>query len=489
MGGYPKIEALRRSLGSRVPDKGKRDGFRILVILSWGVDPAALGRLPDQSHIDYLLHPADWRLAAHNPFHHARLNVSGPRLTDRLIDSASIIVGDFSSLSLECLALGKRVIFMMDRALYNVGCDLDPAFFERGSDAFGLIPESVHRVATDQTVSMVSLAKLVEDCADDPERWEARAPLASFPELFLPPSDQDNRASCATKILEIAHHQRGVQPPTPASGRSRENLADLRFLLTIFHLLLRREADGPGLNHYLARLQDSGRPLLERLLMICHSMNESPEARSKRPESAEPDPISIIIGQLRQEGEHDPARAADLVDAIADRLLAERLRRNWDKAADDPDVIATGTRLVAARLAEPGDLVRLAHAHARSEQLGPALQLVEQAEQEDPANGELLRFKASLLERLRKWPEALGAAHSALAAGADERAIRIDIERLESRRLSVLRQRSISENELEPITDALHLLATGELSLRTRLSAILHTLRLLLFGRRRPAKH
>jgi hypothetical protein len=125
LGGFPKIEFIKEHTSRRKTVRSRlmsllRGGAsdrkgKILVVLSWGVDAEALRGLPDTDFIDYLLHPADFRLRDTVPFTKSGLYVSSPDVTYELIANAALIIGDFSSLSLECIYLGKHVLLMIDR--------------------------------------------------------------------------------------------------------------------------------------------------------------------------------------------------------------------------------------------------------------------------------------------------------------------------------------------------------------------------------------
>ena len=152
------------------------------------------------------------------------------------------------------------------------------------------------------------------------------------------------------------------------------------------------------------------------------------------------DPLEKILAILAGQADSHPDRALHTLDALNEDLLPQFHRRRFEDASTDSEKVAYGARLVANRKATGADLVALAHACARSERLTEALSWILRAIEIQPFDGELLRFQASVLERLGKIDDALLVAEAARNLECDIGAVSADIVRLQERQSAQVRK-------------------------------------------------
>lgn len=408
LGGYPKIEAIRertvlpKALGEHGPE-------RLLVILSWGVSEKAFEFLPDEEFIDYVLHPADWKLEQRISLSKAKVHVSNPNATYDLISSASIVIGDFSSLTLECIHLGKHVIFMVDRTIYDGDCDLDPAFMDNGNPEFGIIPESNCRIAVDSAISAEEFSSLVTMFGDDIHGFKSATTRATFDEAFLPPIGADNRHLCVAEICKVLDLVETWPNPVDYSSSSAVNAVELlSFISSAYHSILGRRVDGNGLQHYFQKLSGLEGGNLFKAISVWHEISGSNEAKLRSYNAREFPRIHFPTS--------DPLKSAN-TSAAEERLL-------------------------------------------------DALYWITKAIEHHPEHGEYLRFKASILERMGRFDEALDVAKEAEARGADVQGIAADIERIDSRIIAELKAGTRSSEAAVSLASYSRLLAMNKLSFR-----------------------
>jgi hypothetical protein len=417
IGGYPKIEVIREHI-ERAKSYADGQSNRILVILSWGLDENAFKLLPDLEFIDYLLHPASHRLQNKITLSNAKIHISNPDITCGLISSASLIIGDFSSLTLECIFLDRHVVFLVDRSIYVSNCDMDEGFFDSSSSFFGVIPESRSRMAIENAITATDFADLVSRFGNDVDGFKGCTQRATFDQAFLP-ADHDNAALCVdeiSKLLRIAEAWAGA-------GRHAKEVASgiidsMCFISSSYQTFLRRPADRSGLTHYLRRMAELSGGALERAVSVWHEISRSSEARRRK---------SSDQGELP-------------------RIYFPRA------VIDDP--------------------VQAAHAHAAEERLSDALHWITKAIELRPGEGEFLRFKASILERMGSFEKALQTAYKAKSHGATPEAISSDINRIHERLISKLKESSRSEDTAKALLAYARLLEMRSLTFRELLKFI-----------------
>lgn len=156
-------------------------------------------------------------------------------------------------------------------------------------------------------------------------------------------------------------------------------------------------------------------------------------------------------------------RHAAHVEAMAEQHLPRLDRQKRDAATSIEDRIRHGLRLASSLTVEVDDLVMLAHDYANGERLTDALHWIGKAIELRPAEGELLRFEASILERIGKFEEALRTAHKAKFNNADPASIANDIDRINERNIALLREASRSLDDASSLPAFAKLLGTGSL--------------------------
>lgn len=196
--------------------------------------------------------------------------------------------------------------------------------------------------------------------------------------------------------------------------------------------------------------------LLERLGAFEEALRVAHEARALGA-----DPASIV-----SDIDRISARFNRHIEEACDRRLPDFYRQQRDMAACNADRISHGEKIITSSTAGIDDLVQLAHAYAADERLLEALCRVSQAIQLQPDNGELFRFKASILERMARYDEALQAAIEARNLGADAGSISVDVERIEEGLVCHLTELSSCLDTTASLPASMELLCMGRLKFR-----------------------
>jgi tetratricopeptide (TPR) repeat protein len=469
LGGYPKLDALKDRMFDATSKNGGYQGVtrgnRILVILSWGVKDDAFNILPDFECIDYLLHPSDKRIASNVQLRDARLHISSPDVTQDLIRDASLVVGDFSSLTLECICLNKHVIYMIDRSIYSGDCDIGSNFFQADAAEYGCVPESNYRIPLAGSITASDLARLVDIYGAEIEKYKKATVKAEFCSEFLPPNFADNREICAKEIFDLS------QIPSASSKIAqdyrRSDIVDaMCFIYGAYRGALGRFPDPGGLRHYLQKLECLDDSALDRTMAVCRSLYGSPEARRLRSGAPDPDDVDAMLTLIEQEARRDRDRTCQIMETVGAQLLPDFYRSKRDSADGRAGWIHYGVKLASSAGVDIDDLVKLAHACAGEERLGEALHWIGKAIELHSEQGEYLRFKASILERMGRFEEALQVAHEAMALGADPDCIGTDIDRINAQHVLELWRNAASDNRATSLASYSQLLAMGKLSLR-----------------------
>jgi tetratricopeptide (TPR) repeat protein len=153
------------------------------------------------------------------------------------------------------------------------------------------------------------------------------------------------------------------------------------------------------------------------------------------------------------------------LDTTSGRVLPDFHRQQRDAAAVNGERIRRGLKLASRDEPSPEDLIDLAHAYAEDEKLWDALYWIGKAIEVHPDDGEILRFKASILERIGRFEEALQVAEEASRCGAHRASIASDLERISRGFIADLRKDARSENPARSLTSYAKLLQTKNLRL------------------------
>jgi len=175
--------------------------------------------------------------------------------------------------------------------------------------------------------------------------------------------------------------------------------------------------------------------------------------------------IAPVLAMIGQEARLDPRWTCHMLEAVNGQVLPGFHRQQRDTAASDAERIRCGMKLAAGPGASIDDLVQLAHSYASDEKLFDALYWVTKALGLEPGEGELLRFKASILERMGKFDQALRTAHEAKFNNADPECISSDIDRINKQRVALLREHSSSIDDATSLPAFAKLLGMGRLEL------------------------
>lgn len=285
IGGFPRLEVLRdkraminnkdRQVSWEVCQWADAKGPKKLVILSWGTDAVALDRLPDKANIAYLYHPADGKGMLARKSSKSSLFLSTPEVSSQLLAIADEVYGDFSSMSLEAMALGIKTHIFIDRIFYTSNCDLAEAFFDRSSPHFAAIPETDFCLSAEHILNFEDLSLLLAADEGEPKGMSPD----QLPPGILPPDDRDNRDLTVDVIHEIATALPSLS--NGSEGHDQRIFDRLRFLFRAYSEVLGRPADLKGLRHYLDFMARSNAPAPVIACAIYKILAESPEGRRR----------------------------------------------------------------------------------------------------------------------------------------------------------------------------------------------------------------
>jgi hypothetical protein len=318
--------------------------------------------------------------------------------------------------------------------MYDVSCDVDDSFARRGSAEFGKIPFTDHAIDPTEAFTAAEFTALAQGTACSLLKRQAAMPQASIPNDYLPPSNIDNRQICVSEIIDIVDRFVPIVERENDARKSLGAVDSLFFLSDVYPALLSRPPDRSGLMHYLPII---GRPddpqASAKAITVVRELNRSAEAAPHRTSALDEDSVQRLASILSKDLEDGSLRACRILDALSEHILPSFHRQRRDKAATDAEKIRYGAKLAAARATEVSELIELAHACAREERLYEALGWAAMAIERRRSDGELLRFQASLLERLGEIETALAVAEQAKRHGADPTCIESDITRLRER--------------------------------------------------------
>ncbi|WP_313634222.1 hypothetical protein [Massilia timonae] len=267
--GYPRLETLKAlreiirnaeySNNDEYQSSDSTENRNILVVLSWGVHPDSLKKLPDLPNIVYLAHPADSHLTGAVNFEKSRLLISSPAIASRLLARADIVYGDFSSMTIESEVLGLPVKMFLCRDLYKSDCDLGNSFFEPSAENYAKAPH--HTGQIDERNVIGDLPSLIDSLTKSATDKKDNEKVRIFPKDFSPPMESAVKLcvavlnNLAVKIETGAHHL-----TTVSVDETRNISVALEFLISAYHTILGRAPDGNGIRTYMNDFRASKDP-------------------------------------------------------------------------------------------------------------------------------------------------------------------------------------------------------------------------------------
>lgn len=296
LGGYPRLDTLAglRAAQAKAGDTGPYwpgvpDGERKLVILSWGLRPLEVSKLPDREDVVYLVHPAETRKAPKITFKRSKVVVSDPESAAALLAHADQAFGDFSSMTLEACALGVPTAMFLIRDLYIPKYDLPDAFFDRADPAFAGIPHTKHQFKPADILDADGLNAALNRTGKA-KGGKAHTINAQLPAGILPPegSSADTIADIVRSVVLRDYAER--VRTTPAINRA----GILRFVTSLYHEILGREPEQAGLMHHARALAAYDKPDPMRAAQMMVTFASSPEGQ-KRWASGEHDWPEVVI--------------------------------------------------------------------------------------------------------------------------------------------------------------------------------------------------
>lgn len=245
---------------------------RKLVIFSWDVNGTSLRSLPDSPDIVYLLHPANKGSVEEVAFHHAEMVISTSADCAFLLSNATKVFGDFSSLTLEAVALEIPVIFFLDRTLYNSDCDMGTEFFDPNSASYASIPETGISIARHCIASLNDL-RLALNGADHPVS-DLQVPID-----ILPPRGDNRELLSETIISIICGSSPMVEGSPDPANLHRLDCASI--VSNGYNAILGRKPDDKGFAHYAYGLYTGGGSIVFRAMKLFVALSQSDEAHAR----------------------------------------------------------------------------------------------------------------------------------------------------------------------------------------------------------------
>lgn len=232
VGGYPRLEhlaALRNRQMAEAP--GAEGPPSLVVVVSWGTSVEALEALPSAPGLTYLLHPAV--TGGHTSLMKRRPDVvaSTPERAAALLSRAGLLLGDFSSMTLEACHMGVPTYMFLCRELYRSDCDLPPDFFERGDAGYGAIAHTGESIPRDGLLDFQTLCAALRNFA---EGGDTRAFLSglgvrplgdALPEGVMPPSG-DAVAAILDGVRRVTARA-AVRPAVVPGGRRYQTVREM----------------------------------------------------------------------------------------------------------------------------------------------------------------------------------------------------------------------------------------------------------------------
>jgi len=192
--------------------------------------------------------------------------------------------------------------------------------------------------------------------------------------------------------------------------------------------------------------------------------------------------IAPVLAMIGQQARVDPNWTCTMIEAVACDVLPGFYRTKRESADGAGERAALDLKLVAMSCDRPEHMVRLAQSYSDAERLPDALYWIGKAVESEPEQGEYLRFKASILERMQMFKQAFEAAREASQRGADPDSIASDIERIENGWISHLRRNASSTDIRLSFGSYISLLEQGRLRPLEILAVLPRLAKLIVFG-------
>lgn len=276
---YPRMDDLkaRAEAFTNLDDPawaGAAPEARDLVVMSWGVDMAALSQLPDREGIVYLMHPSMFRVIDKAGLKKARVVLSDPAIASKLIAGAARVFGDHSSMTLEAARLHPRTYMFVERGLYNSSCDLKPEYFDPQSEGFGQVDHVDFRLPAEHVLDMTGLAAALSG-----DTLAHVATVSSWaPQEMLPDMDGANGVKAAAAIAEAVNR---IWPEMRLLDLASPNLLALKTVYGAYKDVLGRKPDFPAaLDHARAWLNNPA-PAQAKTLHLYNNFAHSPEGTKR----------------------------------------------------------------------------------------------------------------------------------------------------------------------------------------------------------------
>lgn len=226
VGGYPRLAYLTALRNRQTTAAGDDKPPCLVVVLSWGTSVEALESLPSAPGLTYLLHPAV--TGGHTSLMKRRSDVtaSTPERAADLLARATLVLGDFSSMTLEACHMGVATCMFLCRELYRSDCDLPAEFFERGHADYGAVAHTGGSIPQDCILDYGTFRAVLQNFAEggDTHAFLAAAGVRrldeGLPEDALPPAG-DAVAAILDGTRQVVARTAVRPAVVPGEGRYR----------------------------------------------------------------------------------------------------------------------------------------------------------------------------------------------------------------------------------------------------------------------------
>jgi Domain of unknown function (DUF4214) len=288
LSGYPPLLDRKSSI-SNIDIRLTREKYGygsndiiVLLAFSWDFNVKSISQIPDTHGIVIVLHP-DTKMTGFEKPLNAKVFVSNNENLNEIIKISDFHIGDVSSITLECAALGFKTLMVVDHSIYHNFCDIDPNFFNDLHPSYLKISGTNKYLESPQIISFDDLNRLLtsDRFTDLKNRFDHLTRLDyGLPEI-LPNPDIDTYSIISTVLFSIV-----------TTDLIQDNeldfdsfISDRLFITFIYQIVLNRDPDQIGLNHYLSYLRrrfDNPSEKIDVVKSIFFEISQSLEAKKKR---------------------------------------------------------------------------------------------------------------------------------------------------------------------------------------------------------------
>jgi len=272
LGGYPKaiqFSAAHAKENNNTLDVVERKS--VVVVFSWGVKEEELYKFPDIDDIIFILHPSQEEFEQSKFFKKAKIVKSTFEKTKDIINSASCVYGDISSLTFEVSRL-ITTYYVLDRRLYIDDYDVDDMYMKKTSKDYGRIPETNLWISKEFILDKEDLAEALLGKTPKKKKPVGLCPIINYI------NGEGTEDQCSEGIVRIANFYDSINLREKKMSRDS---SIVEFIRNAYLTILNREPDLVGMQHYVSKIRNSDESLLLSGLEILNDLAHSDEARQR----------------------------------------------------------------------------------------------------------------------------------------------------------------------------------------------------------------